>query len=158
VRAARAQGSQSAAADGAAAASLVRTAIGEQRLDQLVPGLAGHPVRAGLHSHPFPVDAATVVADLDRQQAVLDDRTQQDRGSLRLSRPPTFARVLDPVIDRVVHGMDERGPERRPALRIQPDPLSSISTLTALPIWRASRLACSATRSNRRDTGSSATS
>src|SRR3569832_522478 len=85
---------------------------------QLILRLARDTAPRGASADCFPINASAVILDLDDEAIPAVLGSQRELAALGLARA-LFA-SLEAVIDRIAHAMDERAPERRPALGREP--------------------------------------
>src|SRR3569832_1364269 len=95
-----------------------RHAVDEQGGIQLFLRLARDTAPRGASADCFPINASAVILDLDDEAIPAVLGSQRELAALGLARA-LFA-SLEAVIDRIAHAMDERAPERRPALGREP--------------------------------------
>src|SRR3569832_2556313 len=95
-----------------------RHAVDEQGGIQLFLRLARDTAPRGASADRFPINASAVILDLD------DEAIPSVHGSFCVLVVLGLARALfaslEAVIDRIAHAMEERAPERRPALGREP--------------------------------------
>src|SRR3569832_463794 len=97
---------------------LRRHAVDEHGGIQLFLRLARDTAPRGASADCFPINASAVILDLDDEAIPAVLGSQRELAALGLARA-LFA-SLEAVIDRIAHAMDERAPERRPALGREP--------------------------------------